>query len=194
LKVKSYFYCAAGGRMGEGIAMYEKCKEILLKEHEAVAKAEALQKMVQDAVQKREWGDFEAHFGALNAISGEVAALEREREAVFAGFPGGAGQEAAAPPQAVELAGGDAGRFYAICMRFSIEQREEICAIYRSLKLQALKLRLANESLLEYVSGIRSTLAGFFELAFPDRGGKIYTPRGTPVSRDMRSMVLNQRM
>jgi hypothetical protein len=192
LKVKNYFYCAAGCRMGEVIAMYERCREILLKEHEAVAKAAALQKMVQDAVQKREWADFEAHFGALNVISDKIAALEREREAVFAGFSGGVGQGASA--QAVELAGGDAGRFYALCMRFTIEQREEICAIYRSLKLQALKLRLDNESLLEYVSGIKATLAGFFELAFPDRGGKIYTPRGTPVSRDMRSMVLNQRM
>jgi hypothetical protein len=189
-----------------GIAMYERCKEILLKEHEAVAKAAALQKMVQDAVQKREWTDFEAHFGALNAISAEIAALERERETVFAGFSGGVGQGASAmltampgasqqaAPMAVELAGGDAGRFYALCMRFTVEQRGEICAIYRSLKLQALKLRLDNESLLEYVSGIKATLAGFFELAFPDRGGKIYTPRGTPVSRDMRSMVLNQRM
>jgi hypothetical protein len=179
----------------EGIAMYERCREILLKEHDAVAKAAVLQKMVQDAVQKREWADFEAHFNVLNSISGEIAALERERELVFAGFSGGVGQAAPeASPQAVELAGGDAGRFYALCMRFSIEQRDEICAIYRGLKLQALKLRLDNESLLEYVSGIRATLTGFFELAFPDRGGKIYTPRGTPVSRDMRSMVLNQRM
>lgn len=167
--------------------MYEECKEILIKQHEAVAKAAALQKLVQEAVQKREWADFKAHFGALGAISGEIAALEREREAVFAGI-------STEPPHAVELVGGDAGRFYALCMHFSAEQRAEIGAIYRGLKLEALKLRLANDALLEYVSGMRSTLADFFELAFPDRGGKIYTPRGTPVSHDMRSMVLNQRM
>jgi hypothetical protein len=174
--------------------MYEKCREILLKEHEAVSKAAALQKLVQDAVQKREWAGFEAYFGALNTIGGEIAALERAREAVFAEFSDRAGYAPVAAPRAVELAGGDVGRFYTLCAHFTVEQRSEICAIYRSLKLEALKLRLANESQLDYLSSIKATLAGFFELAFPDRGGKIYTPQGTPVSRDMRSMVLNQRM
>jgi hypothetical protein len=177
--------------------MYNKCREILIKEHEAVAKAAALQKLVHEAVQKREWAHFEAHFADLGAISGEIAALEREREAVFAGFSGEAAPLAGQPlavPHAVELAGGDAGRFYALCMHFTPEQRAEIGAVYRGLKLEALKLRMANDALLEYVGGMRATLTEFFELAFPDRGGKIYTPRGTPVSHDMRSMVLNQRM
>jgi hypothetical protein len=46
---------------------------------------------------------------------------------------------------------------------------------------------------MSYLSGARATMAGFFELAFPDRGGRIYTPSGTPISHDMRSMVLNRR-
>jgi hypothetical protein len=79
-------------------------------------------------------------------------------------------------------------------MRFDPVRRSELGAIYRSLKLEALKLRLANESLLEYLNEIRTTMAGFFEIAFPEMGGKLYTRHGIPVSRDMRSIVLNQSM
>ncbi|HCC37632.1 MAG TPA: hypothetical protein DEQ14_08445 [Treponema sp.] len=149
-----------------------------------VAKAAALQKLIQSAVLKREWTDFETLLNRLNEVSAEMAVLEKDREALFAGFL----------PVPVELAGGDKGRFYTLCMRFTPEQRREIGEIYRSLKLEAIRVRLANEALLEYITEVRATMAGFFELAFPDRSGKIYTPRGTPVSHDMRSMVLNRRM
>ena len=187
--------------------MYEQCKEILIKEHEAVAKAAAFQKLIQTAVLKREWTDLQAHLDGLNKVSAVITALERERETIFAKFQdgndekcgtiGNFGTELDAPHKThlpVELAGGDKGRFYTLCMRFSPSERAEIGDIYRSLKLEALRLRLANEAMLEYLGEIRTTLTGFFELAFPDRGGKIYTPRGTPVSHDMRSMVLNHRM
>jgi hypothetical protein len=79
-------------------------------------------------------------------------------------------------------------------MRFNPAQRGELRNIYRSLKLEALKLRLANEALLEYLNEIRTTTAGFFEIVFPEMGGKLYTRNGIPVSHDMRSIVLNQSM
>jgi len=181
--------------MEECTMMYEQCKDILLKEHEAVQQAAALQNVIQNAILKREWIDFEAHLEALNGISIKIAIMERDREALFAALASGmkaVGGTGHTMP--IELAGGDKGRFYTLCIRFTAEQRDEISSIYRSLKLEALKLRLANESLLKYLGEIKTTLAGFFELAFPDRGGKIYTPKGTPFSHDMRSMVLNQSM
>jgi hypothetical protein len=175
--------------------MYEQCKEILLKEHEAVAAAAALQTLIQTAVLKREWTDFEAHLVKLNEMSVQIAGLERERETLFAGFEAKTEENSLNRSHLpVELAGGDRGRFYTLCQRFSPSERAEIGEIYRGLKLEALKLRLANDAMLEYLGEIRTTMTGFFELAFPDRGGKIYTPRGTPVSHDMRSMVLNHRM
>jgi hypothetical protein len=73
------------------------------------------------------------------------------------------------------------------------DQRNDLTAIYRSLKLEALKLRMANEALENYLGGVKASLAEFFELVFPDRGGKMYTSQGTRLSHDMRSMVLNQR-
>ena len=64
--------------------------------------------------------------------------------------------------------------------------------LYRRLKQEALKVQAVGDALMGYIAGVRATLAGFFEIAFPDRGGKLYTPHGVPVSHDMRSMVLNR--
>jgi hypothetical protein len=88
--------------------------------------------------------------------------------------------------------GDDKGRFYALASRLPPAERGELTAVYRSLKLEALKLRMANEILMSYLSGAQATLTGFFEAAFPDRSGRIYTKQGTPISHDMRSMVLNR--
>ena len=174
---------------------FEKCKEILLREHEAVAQAAALQKLIEKTVIKREWAQFEAHLAALNKYSAALEEMEKEREALFSGCSSNSGvSKPDCPPLPVELSGGDKGRFYTLCLRFTPQQRNELGEIYRSLKFEALKLRLANEALLEYLNETRATMAGFFEMAFPDRGGKMYTPRGIPVSHDMRSMVLNKSM
>jgi hypothetical protein len=151
-----------------------------------VQQAAALQKMVETAVKKREWADFEALFGELNVIGGKLAALETGREALFTecASDGGRGQSP-------DL-GDDKGRLYALAARLPAEQRGELTAMYRSLKLESLKLRQSGEALTAYLADARATIAGFFEAAFPDRGGRIYTARGTPVSHDMRSMVLNR--
>jgi hypothetical protein len=166
---------------------FSTCKILLLKECELVQKAAALQDLIHIAVKNREWTDFEGHFTAMNAIEEELAVLEQKREGLFAEL--GAGQTAQSPDP-----GDGKGRFYAFAARLPVPERNELTAIYRGLKLESLKLRMANESLMSYLAEARATLAGFFEMAFPDRGGRIYTMRGTPISHDMRSMVLNRRM
>jgi hypothetical protein len=165
---------------------FNMCKAILLNEFELVRRAASLQDLIERAVKSREWTGFEDHFDALRAVEGELAALEQEREALFAEWSGPA-ENASGP-------GDDKGRFYAFAAALPFEERRELTAIYRSLKLESLKLRMAGEALTSYLSDMRSTLTGFFELAFPDRGGRVYTRQGTPISHDMRSMVLNRRM
>ena len=162
----------------EGYMEFEKCRDILLKESELVQRIACLQNLIREAVLNREWAGFESHFSALSAMGGEFNLLEGERELLFAG-----------------LCGQDDGKggFYAFAASLPEEQRGELSAIYRSLKLETLRVRMAGETLMGYIAGARAAMAGFFEIAFPGRGGKIYTPYGTPVSHDMRSMVLNQR-
>jgi hypothetical protein len=71
-------------------------------------------------------------------------------------------------------------------------QRNELTGIYRNLKMETLKLRVANEAFMVYLAGVKSTFKEFFDLVFPDRAGKMYTAHGTHLSSDMRSMVVNQ--
>ena len=154
---------------------FEKCRDILLKESELVQRIAGLQNIIQEAVMNRDWSDFEGHFNALSEMREEFAALENERNELFN-----------------DTLTAESGGFYAFSAQLPAGQRNEITEIYRSLKLEALKVQVSGDVLLGYIAGVRSTMAGFFEIAFPDRSGKIYTPHGVPLSHDMRSMVLNQ--
>ena len=173
---------------------FEKCKEILIREHEAIVKAASVQKMLEKALFQRNWADYEAYQEALNSKSIEISIMEEEREKLFGGFSQENNINYEAESSDSELTCDDRSRFYKLCMQFTPTERNELCNIYRSLKLEALKLRMANTALLEYLNEIRTTMAGFFETAFPERGGKVYTQLGIPVSQDMRCMVLNQSM
>jgi len=157
--------------------VYEKCREILIQESCLVQRITALQNLIREAVFNRNWADFESHFGELGRIKAEFTALEAERESLFAG-------------SSASLT--DSARFYTFAAQLPVEQRSELTAIFRSLKLETLRVHMAGESLLDFINEARATITDFFELAFPDRGGKIYTPHGIPVSHDMRSMVLNR--
>ena len=165
---------------------YEKCRDILLRESELIQNAALTQEKLRIAVMNREWADFESHSSDMNAIEVKMTAIEGEREQLFTAFE-------ALTRQNTYTGMNDAkGRFYAMASFLPEEQRNDLTAIYRSLKMETLKLRLANEALMTYMAGIKSTLSEFFSLAFPERAGKLYTPRGTHFSHDMRSMVLNQ--
>ena len=166
--------------------IYEKCREILLKECELVQNAAAVQEKIRAAIMSREWADFEGHFSVMNAIEGELASLEHEREWLFTDFETSGGRNPLNMKDAK-------GRFYAMASALPENQRNDLTAIYRSLKFEALKLRMANDALTTYMGGIKAMLTDFFALAFPDRGGKMYTPDGKHFSHDMRSMVLNHR-
>jgi hypothetical protein len=160
---------------------YEKCREILLRECELVQNAAVIQEKIRISVTDRELDGLEGYFMVLNDIESELAALENKREKLFSGY-------------AVSGRENDPkGIFYAMACSLPENQRNDLTSIYRSLKLESLKLRMANDSLMNYLSGIRATLAEFFAVAFPERGGKMYTPQGTHHSHDMRSMLLNQR-
>ena len=165
---------------------YEKCREILLSECEIIQNAALTQEKLRIAVMNREWTDFETHSSEMNVIEIKMTALESERDKIFTAF------EALTRLNTYTGINDAKGRFYAMASFLPEEQRNDLTAIYRSLKMETLKLRLANEALMTYMAGIKSTLSEFFSLAFPQRAGKLYTPQGTHFSHDMRSMVLNQ--
>jgi hypothetical protein len=184
---------------------YEKCRDILLQETALIRQIACVQEQIKEAVISRNWIDFDNHFSVLAEIGDEFAVLEMGREALFTQGQKEmqTAQEKAAKGRADETRTGTGfpffqgeidskGRFYAFAARFPAEQRNELTAIYRSLKLETLRVQTAGEAIMSFITGARAALAGFFEIAFPDRGGKIYTPHGKPLNHDMRSMVLNR--
>jgi hypothetical protein len=158
----------------------------LLKEFELVQNAVIIQEKIRLAVTNKEWTAFEDNLNAINAIESKLHDLENEREQLFTVF------KTIAHQQSFSDNLDEKGRFYALVSYLPENQRNDLTSIYRSLKLEAIKLRMANDSLLAYIDGIKSTLKDFFDLAFVERGGKMYTKNGTHFSHDMRSMVLNQ--
>jgi hypothetical protein len=167
--------------------IYEKCRDLLLRECEQVQNAADIQEKITLAVSNREWVVFEDNLTAMNAIENKLETLEKEREQLFTVFETIIHQNNFSNNLDAK------GRFYSLVSILSENQRNDLTAIYRSLKIEALKLRMRNDVLMTYLSGIRATLKDFFDLAFPDRSGKIYTNQGTHLSHDMRSMVLNTR-
>jgi hypothetical protein len=159
---------------------FEKCRNILLQETILVRQIACLQEQIKEAVISRNWTDFENHFSVLGEIGDEFTALESGREALFD------------QGQSAEEENDNRGRFYTFAARFPEAQRNELTSIYRDLKLETLRLQMAGTSLMSFISGTRAAMAGFVEIAFPERGGKIYTPYGRPLTHDMLSMVLNR--
>ena len=167
--------------------IYEKCRDILLQECELIQNAAAVQEKIRLAVTEREWTVFEDHLSSMNAIENKIVSLENEREQLFSVYETLIHQKSFSDNLDAK------GRFYALVSMLPENQRNDLTSIYRSLKLESIKLRLANETLMTYLAGVKSTLKDFFDLAFPERAGKMYTNRGTHSANDMSSMVFNSR-
>jgi hypothetical protein len=167
--------------------IYEKCRDILMQECELIQKAAAVQEKIRLAVTEREWTVFEDHLSSMNAIESKIEALENEREQLFLVFETLIHQKSFSDNLDAK------GRFYALVSMLPENQRIDLTSIYRSLKLEAIKLQMANETLMTYIAGVKTTLKDFFDLAFPERAGKMYTNRGIHSAHDMRSMVFNSR-
>ena len=158
-----------------------------MRECELIQNAVFVQEKIRLAVVNREWTVFEDHLSAMNAIENSLGKLESEREQLFTVFEALVRQKSFSDNLDAK------GRFYALVCVLPESQRNDLTSIYRSLKLESIKLRIENDALMTYLTGIKETLKDFFDLAFPDRYGKMYTNQGTHFSHDMRSMVLNTR-
>jgi hypothetical protein len=161
---------------------YETCILILKQEIALMEKIGSLQLLVRSAVFSREWADFEIYLNSLGEIGNDFESLEFERERIFSALAQRTGSKD-------EPAG-----FYSLASRLPDGERRELTELYRRLKLENIRIRLANDSLMGYLKEARTTVAGFLEAAFPDRKGRLYSRRGTQIPSDMRSMVLNHRL
>ena len=149
---------------------------VLLKEIELLEKIPPLQKMIRDAVIKREWTDYELLMQSMSEIGAQFEMLETERESIF---------------KALSV-GEDSESFYAWAARLPEKEKEEMSSLYRKLKMITLQIRISNDTLMEYLREAKSVVSGLLERAYPDRRGKMYSRNGIEREVDMRSVMVNK--
>jgi hypothetical protein len=171
---------------------YDECVHILKQELLMLEQIQALQNQVKNAVRNREWTDFQGHLGSLAAIGDAFEALDHERVQIFTGFARRMGFNYEVEPSVESRRPPQGGGFYAFAARLPERERRELSDLYRRIKMRALGVRFANDSLTDYLDETQAVVSGFLEAVFPDRKGKIYSRQGRQVTPDMRSMVLNQ--
>ncbi|MDR1971412.1 MAG: hypothetical protein LBQ46_05775 [Treponema sp.] len=160
--------------------MYKTCSQVLGRETELLRGVAEAQKQVWDAVVKREWAGFEEILSMVGRISSDLEAVEGERKTLVGALAASSGGS------------DDETGFYRLIAAFPQEERRELTAKYRELKMTGLRVRINNDNLLTYIAGVRATMSAFIETAFPDRKGRLYSRSGAVVPADMRSMVLNR--
>jgi hypothetical protein len=169
--------------------MYALCSRILGQEIEALQSIAGAQQQVWEAVLKREWTGFEALLAMTGRIGAELENLEGERQGLFRELPGFSGDRDGKTGETTDETG-----FYRLIAPLPPEERKELAAKYRELRMAVLRVKINNENLLAYIAGVRATMSAFIESAFPDRKGRLYTRRGAVAPPDMRCMVLNRRL
>ena len=151
---------------------YENCVTILSGEIELLKEISSVHDKVRQAVMNREWADFDERTNELNRLGEEFVRLENERLMLFSGED-------------------EERSFYDSIMELPHEQRLELSQLYRELKMETLKMRALNETFLDYLNEAKSLAASYLEAVYPSRGGRLYTSKGSRVTQDLRSMVIN---
>ncbi|MDR1147295.1 MAG: hypothetical protein LBK66_01545 [Spirochaetaceae bacterium] len=165
--------------------IYAKYKAVLNSELEAIIEAEAAQLIVSEAVKRRDWIDFNASIEVVNSLISRFAALEQERMALT--------PEGEAPTEKHDSALNSGLSFYAFAQCFPVEERRELCDLYRRMKFEAAKLRFSAAALANYLGESRLLVSGLLAAAFPEKRGKIYGKSGAERSADLGGIVLNRR-
>ncbi|MDR0447613.1 MAG: flagellar export chaperone FlgN [Treponema sp.] len=149
---------------------------ILVKEIEVLENIPPLQGMIRNAVIKREWAEYETLMHTVGEIGSRFEALDAEREALFKTMADGEEPDS----------------FYAWAAKLPDNEKDKISTLYRKLKMITLQIRIANDTLMEYLREVKTVIAGVLDRAYPDRRGKMYSRRGTERETDMRSVMVNR--
>jgi hypothetical protein len=159
---------------------YERCLGVLNQEIDLLKKISRVQDSVKQAVLEREWADFDWKIAEINQFGQEFGELDTERTGLFT---------ALAAEKAAYL--GPLPPFYALAAKLPENERRELFGLYRTLKMETLKMRALNEGFLRYLYEAKTMAAAYMDAVFPARGGKVYTRKGGEAAREFKSMVLN---
>ena len=157
---------------------FERCVEVITGEIELLKSITTTQNRVRQAVMNREWTDFDTQTGEIRRLGTQFDLLEKERVQLFSYLEPGTEQNSEKP-------------FYSMVSSLPLDESRELSRLYRELKMETLKIQALNEIFLAYLNEARTMASSYLEAICPARGGKLYTRKGSRVSQDLRSMVIN---
>ena len=163
---------------------FENCVSVLAGEIELLKKISSAQNIVRQAVINKEWAEFDDKTAEVNRLGEEFALLEEERIQLFAALNDAVSREN-------DSDAAEEKPFYVLLSYLPIEESRALSLLYRELKMETLKMKSLNESLLTYINEAKTMASAYLEAVCPARGGKLYTRKGQRVSQDLKSMVLN---
>lgn len=137
------------------------------------------QRAVSVAVRSRDWPSLEKALQKAELAADGVAAAEDRRGEAWSGFLSSAGLPADATVFRASLAA-------------PMEYRTLLTDVYRTLRLSAMRARIENESLSDFVGASASSLSLAVETLFPERRGRIYGRTGKPAKAAHGALVLDK--
>ncbi|MFP4509451.1 MAG: flagellar export chaperone FlgN [Spirochaetaceae bacterium] len=134
---------------------------------------------LQEAVMNRDWESLEEQIRVLQAHAHDAGALEEQRKASYGRLR--------------KLLGfGAEESFFELLCRLEDEERTELAALYRGLKIAVMRVASANGGLEAYVQSSTQTIEEVLKELFPERKGTIYSRTGRVQRHDDRAFVVNQ--
>jgi hypothetical protein len=145
---------------------------------EALDKFVDAQRAVATSVRARDWPGLEVSIKRAGAYATMVSASEFGREEAWGVLLAKLGLPADSSVFRVSLA-------------IPMEYRSLLTDAYRSLRLAAMRARIENEALSDFVGSSASTLNEALEALYPERKGKIYGRSGRTRKNPADAMILD---
>ncbi|HKL87268.1 MAG TPA: hypothetical protein VJ861_13150 [Treponemataceae bacterium] len=155
----------------------EHLEELLIKEITVITNLISCQKRMYQAVVQRDWILFQKELMFSGKMTETFTALEQLRLSLLA---------------ETKIEAELSTDFYRSTACLPEERRLRANELYRELKKLLLLSQSENRVLQAYVSNARSVVSGIVDTLVPVRRNKIYSKRGSLVSTNIESLVLNR--
>ena len=135
-------------------------------------------KVLSDAIRRRDWPALQDVLLRIEGVALLAEATERKRSALWDEVL----SETGLPHQS---------SVYRVALGVPEPERSLLSDTYRRLKIAALRARIENEALGEYVGETAGTIRSVVEELYPDQKGRIYGRSGRAVAAGARPIVLD---
>jgi hypothetical protein len=135
-------------------------------------------KVLSDAIRRRDWPELQDVLLRIEGIALLAEATEHARAALWNEVLVDSGLPADSS-------------VYRVGLGVPEPERSNLSSAYRRLKVAALRARIENEALGEYVGETAGTIRSVVEELYPDQKGKIYSRSGRAIAAGARPIVLD---